>query len=71
SGQKSFYSQFDQYNLIVNGNHEIVNKILAETDAEKQSKLVEQMIDLALLSQNLLTGEKLSSFLKRSISLIE
>lgn len=71
SGQKSFYSQFDQYNLIVNGNHEIVNKILAETDAEKQSKLVEQMIDLALLSQNLLIGEKLSSFLKRSISLIE
>jgi len=71
SGQKSFYSQFDQYNLIVNGNHEIVNKILTETDAEKQSKLVEQMIDLALLSQNLLTGEKLSSFLKRSISLIE
>lgn len=71
SGQKSFYSQFDQYNLIVNGNHEIVNRILTETDAEKQSKLVEQMIDLALLSQNLLTGEKLSSFLKRSISLIE
>lgn len=71
SGQKSFYSQFDQYNLIVNGNHEIVNKILAEKDAEKQGQLVEQMIDLALLSQNLLTGEKLSSFLKRSISLIE
>lgn len=70
SGQKSFYSQFDHYNLVINGNHEMANRILNETDLEKQKNLTQQMIDLALLSQNMLTGEKLSDFVKRSISLL-
>lgn len=70
SGQKSFYAQFDHYNLVINGNHEMTNKILNEKDSEKQKNLTQQMIDLALLSQNMLTGEKLSDFVKRSISLL-
>jgi molecular chaperone HtpG len=70
SGQKSFYSQFDHYNLVINGNHEMANRILNEKDLEKQKNLTQQMIDLALLSQNMLTGEKLSDFVKRSISLL-
>jgi molecular chaperone HtpG len=70
SGQKSFYSAFDQYNLVINGNHELANKLLQETDTEKQTTLTKQLIDLALLSQNLLTGEKLSEFVKRSVGLL-
>lgn len=70
SGQKSFYSQFDHYNLVINGNHEMANRILNEKDLEKQKNLTQQMVDLALLSQNMLTGEKLSDFVKRSISLL-
>jgi len=71
SGQKSFYGAFDHYNLIVNGNHELANHLLRETDAEKQTTLTKQLIDLALLSQNLLTGEKLSEFVKRSVELLQ
>lgn len=70
SGQKSLYTQFDHFNLVVNGNHDMVNRILSEKDADKQKELTQQMVDLALLSQNMLTGEKLSDFVKRSISLL-
>ncbi len=37
----------------------------------KESKLVKQLIDLGLLSKNLLKGEALSAFVKRSVELIE
>jgi molecular chaperone HtpG len=70
SGQKSFYSAFDHYNLVVNGNHGLSAKLLHETDAEKQSTLTKQLVDLALLSQSMLTGEKLSEFVKRSVELL-
>jgi len=71
SGQKSFYGAFEHYNLVVNGNHELANHLLHETDTEKQTTLTKQLIDLALLSQNLLTGEKLSEFVKRSVVLLQ
>ena len=70
SGQKSFYGAFEHYNLVVNGNHEIVQKVLHEENEEKQKQIIQQMVDLALLSQNMLTGEKLSDFVKRSIELM-
>ena len=70
SGQKSFYGAFDHYTLVVNGNHDLSNQLLHETDAEKQATLTKQLLDLALLSQNLLTGEKLSEFVKRSVGLL-
>ena len=59
------------YNLVVNANHPLTSKILVEVDATKKSNLAQQAIDLALLSQNLLKGEKLSAFLKRSVALID
>ena len=71
SGQKSFYGAFDHYNLVVNGNHELATQLLHEPDPEKQITLTKQLIDLALLSQNLLTGEKLSEFVKRSVGLLK
>ncbi len=61
----------DMYNLVVNANHPLTSKILVEVDATKKSNLAQQAIDLALLSQNLLKGEKLSAFLKRSVALID
>jgi len=70
SGQKSFYGAFDHYTLVVNGNHELANQLLHETDTDKQTTLTKQLLDLALLSQNLLTGEKLSEFVKRSVGLL-
>ena len=70
SGQHGFYGNFENYNLIVNGNHPLASQILKEEDAEKKDALTQQLIDLALLSQNILTGEKLSQFVKRSIDLL-
>lgn len=69
SGQPSF-GNFEHYNLIVNGNHALAQRILSETDDEKKNALTQQLIDLALLSQNILTGKKLSDFVKRSVELL-
>lgn len=69
SGQPSF-GNFEHYNLIVNGNHNIAQRILTESDEEKKNALTQQLIDLALLSQNILTGKKLSDFVKRSVELL-
>ena len=60
----------DMYNLVVNSNHPLISKILDEKDKEKQSTLAKQAADLALLSQGLLKGEKLTNFIKRSVELI-
>ncbi len=56
------------YNMIINSNHPLITKILNETDGEKQSGLIKQMTDLAMLSQNLLRGEELTEFIKRSVN---
>lgn len=69
SGQPSF-GNFEHYNLIVNGNHNIAQRILTESDEKKKNALTQQLIDLALLSQNILTGKKLSDFVKRSVELL-
>ena len=69
SGQPSF-GNFEHYNLVVNGNHPLAARILGETDEEKKVALTKQLIDLAMLSQNILTGEKLSDFVKRSVELL-
>ncbi len=37
----------------------------------KENKLVKQLVDLALLSNNMLKGEALDTFVKRSVELIE
>ncbi len=60
----------DMYNLSVNSNHPLISKILAEKDEAKRKDMAKQAADLALLSQNLLKGEELSKFIKRSVSLI-
>jgi molecular chaperone HtpG len=60
----------DNYNVAINGNHALVQKILkAETD-EHKTKLAKQVYDLALLSQNMLTGADLTNFIKRSVELV-
>jgi molecular chaperone HtpG len=60
----------DSYNVSVNGNHPVIQKILSADSDEKKSKLAKQAYDLALLSQNLLTGADLTNFIKRSVELV-
>jgi molecular chaperone HtpG len=70
-GGMSFMGQMpEMYNLVVNANHPLADKILREKNEEKQQDMVRQATDLALLSQNLLKGEELSSFIKRSLGMM-
>jgi molecular chaperone HtpG len=60
----------DSYNVAINGNHALVQKILKAESEEHKTKLAKQVYDLALLSQNMLTGADLTSFIKRSVELV-
>ncbi len=60
----------DSYNLVINSNHHIISEILNEKNSEKQETLVKQVTDLARLSQNLLKGQELTDFIKRSVEMI-
>ncbi len=60
----------DSYNVAINGNHALVQKILKAETEEHKTKLAKQVYDLALLSQNMLTGADLTSFIKRSVELV-
>ncbi|WP_046757446.1 molecular chaperone HtpG [Kordia jejudonensis] len=61
----------EMYNLVVNTNHELVGQILNTKTKKKQERLIKQSLDLARLSQNLLTGEELTQFIKRSYDMIK
>lgn len=61
----------EMHNLIVNTNHELVGQILNTKTKKKQERLIKQSLDLARLSQNLLTGEELTQFIKRSYEMIK
>ncbi|MEL6810393.1 MAG: molecular chaperone HtpG [Bacteroidota bacterium] len=61
----------DLYNLIVNTNHELVSQILNTKTQKKKERLVNQALDLAKLSKNLLTGEEMTAFIKRSYEMIK
>ncbi len=70
-GMGAWYANMpDEVNLTINGNHPIFTDILAEKDEAKQEKLVKNLADLALLSQGLLTGNNLTSFINRSVELM-
>ena len=71
-GMAAWYAQMpDEVNLTVNGNHPIFQQVLSESDGIKQEKIVKNLADLALLSQGLLTGNNLTSFISRSVELME
>tara|TARA_B100000945_G_scaffold159660_1_gene128195 strand:+ start:3288 stop:5162 length:1875 start_codon:yes stop_codon:yes gene_type:complete len=55
----------DSYNLIVNSNHPFINN-LTKLKGKKKSNLIQEAIDLALLAQNLLKGEKLTKYIDNS-----
>lgn len=61
----------EMYNLVINTNSELATTILNSTDKTQQEHLVKQALDLAKLSQNLLKGEALTAFVKRSFELIK
>lgn len=61
----------EMFNLVVNSNHPLISKILNESDTAKKESLAKQAIDLALLSNGMLKGAKLTNFINRSLNLID
>ena len=61
----------EMYNLVVNTNHALVSEILNTKTKKKKERLVNQALDLAKLSKNLLKGEEMTAFIKRSYEMIK
>ena len=61
----------DSFQVIINGNHELVTKrILQETDETKRTATAKYLYQLALLNQGMLKGAELTEFTKRSLEQI-
>ncbi|MEZ4917090.1 MAG: molecular chaperone HtpG [Chitinophagales bacterium] len=57
------------YNLVVNTNHPLAQSVLKSKG--KQNEKINQLFELALLSQGLLKGKKLTDFIQRSMKGME
>lgn len=62
-GMQMFGQLPEKYTMAINTNHALASKVL-KSKGKNQSKLLNQAINLAKLSQNLLTGKELSEFVK-------
>lgn len=72
-----FYGEMpDHYNLVLNVEHPLIKKIIGDIDGKEkdavskyatENKNIRQLIDLALLSNGMLKGEALNSFVKRNM----
>ncbi|MDG2146854.1 MAG: molecular chaperone HtpG [Flavobacteriaceae bacterium] len=61
----------EMHTLLVNTNHALVGQILNTKTPKKRENLINQGLDLAKLSQNLLKGEELTEFIKRSLKMVK
>jgi len=61
----------EMYNVVVNTNSDLVQTILDAKTEKKRTRLINQGMDLARLSHNLLKGEDLTKFVKRSFDMIK
>lgn len=69
-GFNMFGSMPDNYDVSVNGNHPLADKILKAEGKDGQKDIAKQAFDLALLSQGLLEGKDLTEFIKKSTELL-
>lgn len=60
----------EHYNFVVNTNHPVVTKLTGISEEEEQNRMAKQLKDLALLSQQMLTGEDLTNFVRRSVEIL-
>ncbi|GAA4107423.1 molecular chaperone HtpG [Aquimarina addita] len=70
-GMNMFGNMPEMHNLIVNTNHELITEIKNTKTDKKKERLIKQSLDLARLSQNLLKGEELTEFIKRSFEMVK
>ncbi len=58
----------EMYQLVVNANSPLAERILKEEDTEKRNEQIRQALKLAKLSQNLLKGKELTDFVNKQFS---
>ena len=62
----------DSHNVVINSNHPLVaEKLLKMKSEDKKADFANYLHDLALLNQNMLSGEHLSTFISRSLEFIK
>lgn len=67
-GGGGFFGAFPEtYNMIINSNHNKIADLVDMNDESMKMVRIKQLADLALLSQGMLTGQALDSFIERSI----
>ena len=72
AGGSGMFGNFpEMFTLVVNTNHPLIEQILNTKTKNKRERLIQQTLDLARLSQNLLKGEELTKFIQRSVELIK
>ena len=59
----------ESFTVVVNGNHPMIGELL-KTEGDKQFKLGQHVYDLARLSQGILKGKELTTFINRSLEVV-
>ncbi|WP_421825967.1 molecular chaperone HtpG [Larkinella sp.] len=68
SGERGMFGAMpDSYNIAVNANHPLADRILKLDNADEQKVLVKQSLDLAKLAQGMLSGSDLTAFIRRTV----
>lgn len=60
----------DMVEIVINSSHELASHIVTEGNTEAQEQMARQLLDLARLSQGMLTGKELTEFISRSVGLV-
>ncbi len=62
---------FEFYNVVVNTNHPLIaQKLLKMKGQERKEQFCNYLVDLGRLNQNMLNGEDMSAFIKRSLEFV-
>ncbi len=69
-GNPEIFSAMGQ-KIIINGNHHLISNILKEESEGSQKQMISHLHDIALLSQDKLSGNGLTSFIERSIKMMD
>lgn len=61
----------DSLNVLINSSHSLAERVMNYKKEDAQKRFAKQMLDLALLSQGLLTGKAMTEFIRRSVDILE
>jgi molecular chaperone HtpG len=70
-GFQMFGEMPDKYDVTVNSNHPLAMQLLEEKNEDKRNLIAKEAADLARLSQGILEGEELASFISRGFKKLE